>query len=194
MLPNNELTLSEELATDVETSADRYLGAVFIIPFDAPVPNELRDAPIQSGSLLARLGVLDEQKVEPFVILPLRGEEMLELSRVWNLIAPKPPVYTLHSLPGARYDVLFDQGARALGLRSVDWPIMAAALARAVTERQRAHDADPWAGTDPSAGADPRVKRLEGKAKKTAGPIPEGRGPLADPAQIPPADDDAEIG
>lgn len=141
--PDDDMT--QEMDHEV-TSVDEYVGTVLLVPFDTPMPAELSKLPIASGSLLSRLNSLSDHEVESFEILPLRGAEMLQLANVWPLLVEHKKIYVLRGLPGTRYDILFDQGVRAIGLPDLQWPNLASAMARAIVERQRTADSEPWKG------------------------------------------------
>lgn len=126
--------------------------AVFIIPLDAPLPNELADAVVPSGTLLTRLSALNltaEEAGAGFDFVPLAGTELTALERPWRALQAREHVYVLTEIPGARYDVLFDQARRAIGLRSLDWPSVAAAMASHQRVMQRTTDTSPWAVAKP---------------------------------------------
>jgi hypothetical protein len=167
-----QLLLDDVVLTDEVTSVDDYVGTVFLVPFDTPIPNELATLPIADGSLLQRLQMIGKHDVESFEVLPLRGDEMLQLARIWSLLADHKKIYVLRGLPGTRYDVLFDQGARAIGLPDLQWPNLASALARSVIERQRNADSKPWKG-GASLATESEIESITTKhanARKPAGP------------------------
>lgn len=151
--------------------------AVFIIPIDAPLPNEIADVEVPSGSLLTRLAALDKpgaQSGHGFDFVPLAGTELLSLERPWRALQNREHVYVLTELPGARYDVLFDQARRTIGLRSLDWPSVAAAMASHQLVTQRTTDKTPWATSRPGRG--PRAAT----GSKAALPIPMDDGTVED--------------
>ena len=119
-------------------------GAVFIIPVDAPLPSELGETGVPSGTLYARLAPLCSKDPEMFAFVPVSGAELLQLERPWRLLQVARRVFALFELPGARYDVMFTQAAKQIGLRRVDWPSVAEALASQATEQQRVKDSHPW--------------------------------------------------
>lgn len=129
--------------------------AVFIIPLDAPLPNELADSVVPSGTLLTRLRALDltgSEAGDGFDFVPLAGTELMALERPWRALQARENVYVLTELPGARYDVLFDQARRSIGLRSLDWPSVAVAMASHQRVTQRTADKTPWALQKPGRG------------------------------------------
>jgi hypothetical protein len=119
-------------------------GAVFVIPLDAPIPSELTGIELPTGSLYQRLAALDAEQLAEFAFVPLAGSEMLALDRVWRTLQRAKRVYALFDLPGARYDVLFTQAARQIGLQRVDWPAVAEALASRTRTVQRVRDTEPY--------------------------------------------------
>lgn len=123
-------------------------GAVFVIPMDAPVPAELGPDAVPSGSLYARLVALASPDTGSFSFAPVSGAELLHLERAWRLLQTAHRVFALFDLPGARYDVMFTQAVRQIGLRKVDWPAVAESIAAKATIAQRTKDAKPWAAGD----------------------------------------------
>jgi len=120
--------------------------SVFIIPVDAPLPNELADAPVSSGSLYQRIAPLTEEEITTdFALVPLAGNELLALDRAWTTLVNAPRIYVLLEIPGAKYDILFTQARRQLGLRSLDWPTVSESIAERVRTVQRTTDKTPWA-------------------------------------------------
>jgi hypothetical protein len=119
-------------------------NVAFVIPLDCPVPSELSDVPVPTGSLYDRLAALNQEVVEEFAFVPLSGSELLALERAWRSLQLARRVFVLADLPGARYDVLFTQAARQIGLPTVEWPAVAEAMASRVRIVQRTNDATPW--------------------------------------------------
>lgn len=131
--------------TALDTATGDYHNTVFIIPLGAPLPLELEPFSPEAGSLLARLAPLGELEPEGDVaIVPISGTELLTLDRAWNLIQTAKRVAVLTELPGAKYDVIFDQARRSIGLRLIDWPSIAEAFAHRQVVQQRTGDTDPW--------------------------------------------------
>lgn len=140
-------------------------GAIFVVPIDAPLPSELSGVDVPSGSLYVRLHALDSPEEGTFSFVPLSGAELLSLDRVWRLLQTAKRVFVLTGLPGARYDVLFSQATRQIGLQSVDWPAVSEAIASKLVSNQRLRDKTPWAEpTSPSLTGDPA---LSPKARRT---------------------------
>lgn len=180
------------------SSVEQYKGTVFVIPFDAPLPNELKDIPVASGTFLTRLQFLNSHEVALFEILPLRGDELIQLSRLWATLVEHKKVYAIRGLPGARYDVLFDQGLRAVGVPEIQWDTISTAMARAVVEEQRTTDATPWKGglklgtdRDDSALAEKFSAKSNKQRRSIAGPNVER---LSSPGLPQPEDDDQDFG
>lgn len=119
-------------------------GVVFVIPVDAPLPSEIADITLPNGSLYKRLAALDMDQLEEFAIVPISGAEMLALERVWRTLQSAKRVFVLMDIPAARYDVLFTQALRQIGLPTVEWPSVADALASRVRTVQRTTDKEPW--------------------------------------------------
>jgi len=128
----------------IDTKGVDIRGTVFIIPLDAPLPNELADLNIPTGSLYKRLAALDMPPETEFGFVPVKGDELLALDRPWRALCTARKVAVLAELPGARYDVLFTQAKRMIGLRTLDWPAVSEALTNRVREVQRTKDSEPW--------------------------------------------------
>lgn len=126
--------------------ADQKLdGAAFVIPLDAPLPNELSASNVPTGTLMSRLRYLSAVEPETgFPFIPLSGPELMALERPWRSLQERKVIYVLTELPGAKYDVLFDTAKRAIGLRSVEWPAVQEALTTRAIEQQRLKDTKPW--------------------------------------------------
>lgn len=171
----------------IEVAGSDVRGVVFVIPLDAPLPNELADINVPTGSLYKRLAALDGLAEGAEVgFVPVSGNELLALGRVWHTLVAAPKVAVLYDLPGARYDIVFTQAEKQIGLRSVDWPAVSEALGNRLREVQRTKDTEPW--------------QLE-QAKKDAG-LPSHKRPLKAPRRTdlsqadnfvaPPPEDDYE--
>lgn len=135
---------ADDHGMDVTARGIDVRGTVFIIPLDAPLPNELAELEVPTGSLYKRLSALDEETTEEFHFVPVSGGELLALERAWSSLCASRKVAVLAELPGARYDVLFTQARRQIGLRTVDWPVVAEALSNRVRLTQRTADKQPW--------------------------------------------------
>jgi hypothetical protein len=111
------------------------------------------------------------------------------LERAWRSLQRAKKVAVLQGLPGARYDVLFTQASRLIGLRIVDWPAVAEAIANRVRTVQRTKDTNPWtlkeklvdqaeaAGPQQRALKPPRSPNMPGTLDETPEPSdadPEG--------------------
>jgi hypothetical protein len=133
--------------TTESVSADTH-NVVYLIPLDAPFPLELQDARTESGPLLMRLIPLSEKELTHDVnVVALSGAELLALSRAWDYIVEQSNVVILTELPGARYDLIFDQARRQIGIRAVAWPLVESQLAESARTKQRTKDAQPWHDT-----------------------------------------------
>lgn len=120
-------------------------GGVFVIPVDAPVPSELTSASLPVGPLYARLFALAQEDDGQFHFLPVSGAELLHIERAWRLLQVSKRVYALFDLPGARYDVMFTQAVRQIGIRRIEWPSVSESMASKLIANQRTRDAEPWA-------------------------------------------------
>lgn len=169
--------LADALSLDV--GAADVTGAVFVVPADAPLPAELGAA--ATGSLLARLGPLDVESSDSFAVSPLASLELQQLTGAWRALVRARKVFVLTGLPGARYDVVFTSAARAIGLRSVDWPELVDTIARRRAAAQSLSDSKPFAKgeigaalkrrgqPDPWAPAEPGLPTPEATDEDQAG-------------------------
>lgn len=169
--------------SDLELSADDphalvvedfdVRGVVFVIPLDAPIPAELGTAKVPKGSLYARLEPLTHDPEDEFAFVPLSGSEMLILDKAWRSLQGAKRVAVLADIPGARYDVLFTQAMKQIGLRRVEWSAVSEALARRAVSVQRTKDTQPW-----------RLAEFRGSAREDG----EATEPVAYPRSGRPAD------
>jgi hypothetical protein len=138
-----------DVSFDPQSPELLFENSVFIIPLDAPLPVELQSLPLPTGTLLNRLAPLGEEPKDGTVALvPLSGSEFLELERPWRRLQVAKKVAVLEDLPGAKYDIIFQQARRQIGLRTVQWPTIIDALAAAQLAHQRTRDKQPWAAKD----------------------------------------------
>lgn len=138
---NDELSVDPD---DLRVHEFDVRSAVFILPSDAPIPSELSDVAVPTGSLYQRLAALDVEEHEEFAFVPLAGAELLALDRVWRTIARARRVYALFDIPGAKYDILFTQSVRQIGLQVIEWPAVSQALADRTRQIQRTSDTAAW--------------------------------------------------
>jgi hypothetical protein len=133
----------------LETHSGDFQGYAFIIPLDAPLPIELADYMNNTGSLYERLAPVAAASLgDEIALVPLSGAELITLDRVWARLQLNKKVAVLTALPGAKYDVLFDQARRGMGLRAIDWPSIEEAFAARVITKQRTSDKSPWKSGD----------------------------------------------
>lgn len=150
------------MSTSIDPSAVMDLtGAVFVIPLDAPIPGTV-GTEVPSGDLYARLFAISTDDPEsPPKFVPVSGFELSALAHsAWRVLCAAKRPFVLTQLPGAKYDVAFTQGARAIGLRDVAWPDIEANVAREVVEHQRTMDTKPWATERPKAGFPTQRQRV----------------------------------
>lgn len=165
--------------TEVTVGDIDLMGTSFVIPLDAPLPSELDGITVPTGSLYKRLVHIDSiPEGVDFAFIPLSGGELLALERSWRALAAVKKIVVLTELPGARYDIIFDQAKRQVGLRSVDWPSVSDALATRLRERQRTTDKSPWIEQKP----------FRSKSRRPLGP----HGSDETDVLLPPADDESE--
>lgn len=161
------------------TVSDSELSkAAFVIPMDAPLPNELSDLAVPTGSLLTRIAALEsiidvEGEEDKFRFIPISGAEFLALERAWRSLQTRKHVYVLTELPGARYDVLFDQARRVVGIRALDWPAVSAALESHHRLIQRTTDASPWKLAAPCSKIRQLPKGNDGPMETLPAPTPD---------------------
>jgi hypothetical protein len=148
-------------------------GSVFIIPLDSPIPGELAEATLPTGSLLSRLQPLNTEIADPFGLVPLTGSELLALDKAFSYLQVSKQVYALKGIPGAEYDMYFTQAIRVIGLRTMDWDEVSAALESAVRTAQRLGDKTPWMVEDPATKkAELRPRRVNSTSVDTHLPTP----------------------
>lgn len=147
-MSNNDPAEDTIAATPLDalnTSEGDFLKTVFLFPLSAPLPNELEEFAPEEGSLLKRIAPLaDVEPLGDIALVSISGGELVALDRAWQLIKVARKVSVLTELPGARYDVMFTQAVRQLGLRSMPWPAIEAAFSERQTTRQRTKDVQPW--------------------------------------------------
>lgn len=146
-------------------------AATFLIPSDAPIPSELSEVEIPSGSLYARLAALDDEAPSSFAFVPLSGTELLSLDRAWRLLTRAPKVYALFGLPGARYDILFTQASRQIGIQPIEWVAISEALADRSRVLQRTKDSAAWKIKD-SLAEQPSRKPKSSTSTVDRAPLP----------------------
>jgi len=149
-IDNEDDVLSPE---SIETEGQDVRGTVFVIPLAAPIPNELAEVKMAEGTLYERIAPLATALESEFAFMPLTGSEMLALERAWRQLQVVKKIAVLTELPGAKYDIIFDQAVRQLGLRKLDWPQVSEAIARRVRTVQRTKDTTPWVLGNPKAEA-----------------------------------------
>jgi hypothetical protein len=144
---------------------DAY-GVLFLIPLDVPLPLELKDIPMPTGPLVARLQPLGvETSPDDVALLPISGPELLALSRAWSLLKVAKKIAVLSDLPGAREDVIFAQARRQIGLKTVEWASLAEAFSKRQVERQRTSDKSPWLGKTEHATSEEKKPLREAGSK-----------------------------
>jgi len=132
-------------------------GVVFLVPRDAPLPNELTEAHTE-GTLYERIAPLAKGETGSATsVVAVSGQELLALVAAWRALTLAKRVFVLTGLPAARYDVTFTQAARAIGIRSVDWIEVTDSLQRAKVDAQRTRDTTPWAGDVRADGSSARA-------------------------------------
>lgn len=142
----------EDLSDDVDADALVVEGfdvrnVAFILPLGAPLPSEFEKSMMPSGSLYQRIVALDKSEwsdKDEFAFVPVSGAELLALERAWRSLVTTKRVALLAEIPAARYDVLFVQAARQIGLHTIDWPAVSDALSERLRTRQRLKDGKPW--------------------------------------------------
>lgn len=152
-------------------------GAVFVIPVDAPIPSEMADSEMPQGSLYKRIAAIDSDELTSFKFVPVSGSELLALERTWRTICTAKRVYVMMDLPAARYDVLFTQAVRQIGLEKIDWSRVSEAIAAKVISDQRTKDVAPW--TNPMVeGVSIPIRRgrspISSTGRQATLPTPEG--------------------
>ena len=146
---------------EMEHSRKEFENHVFVVPLDAPLPLELQQVPLAEGGLLDRLRPLGVELTDGTVaLLPISGSELQSLERAWSRLQVAKRVVVLDELPGAKYDVLFTQARRQIGLKVLPWPFIADALAASQREFQRVTDTAGWEQSEKPALARPKGPNL----------------------------------
>lgn len=141
-------------------------NVAFIMPLGAPLPSEFEKGLMPTGSLYQRIRALDTESWvdgDEFAFVPVSGAELLALERAWRALVRTKKVVMLSDIPAARYDVLFTQAARQIGIQTVDWPSVSDALSERFRTRQRIKDGQPWTQeipTETPPAAAPKGRRL----------------------------------
>lgn len=120
---------------------------VIVVPVNAPLPQLLADHQV-TGSLLDRLQALEGLGAEGPRVLPLSGDEVIALDRAWPLLRACADQDTIlvhmTEIPATRYDILYTQGVRVLGLKALAWPDLEIELSQLAASRQAVGDKQPW--------------------------------------------------
>lgn len=149
-------------------------GVVFVVPIDAPIPSELADEAMPTGNLYQRLSAVGSDWTTGFGFCPIAGAELMHLDRAWRLLQVAKRVYVLMDIPGARYDIMFTQAARTIGLAKMDWPAIAEAIASNSIAAQRTKDAKPWQSDELVVEAQEQgSRRVPRRAQVDAQPLSE---------------------
>jgi hypothetical protein len=137
-------TLNEDELEVLETHNGNFEGYTFLIPLDAPLPVDLEASDMGKGTLYDRLEPLNHEQAEEMALVPVSGIELMALQKVWSYLVSNKKVAVLTELPGATYDIVFDQAKKQIGLRSIDWPAIADAVTAREVKQQRTSDKEPW--------------------------------------------------
>lgn len=184
--------INDVLDDEGSISVSNFVHSILVVPFDAPIPKELEVLPIQTGHLLTRLACLVDHEIDSFEILPLKGDEMMQLSRIWPLLVTAKKIFVLRALPGARYDVLFDQGVRAVGIPLIPWPVLASSMERAALATRREKDSKPWNALTDTPMTDEQSATTVARLNKSVQRKPAGP-PLIQSLPTPKPPTDSEI-
>lgn len=154
----------------LDTQSGDISGSVLVIPLGAPTPQELETAlPEGDLDLYSRIAPLTRESIREDLdveVVPIDGPELLALERAWPFLVKAKRIHVLHELPGARYDVLFTQAARQVGLRKVSWPEIEQSVAERAIKRQRAGDKQAWMTKDVDAGTERPKPSSDKKGKR----------------------------
>lgn len=128
---------------------------VLLIPMGAPLPREVEDIPLVTGTLYQRLAPLAVPG-SGWVFLPCDTMEIHDLGASWERLVTAPAVGYLTGLPGTTPDSLMEHVAVLLGIRHYRWDDIAAELSERIKAAQRATALPPeLPQADPDAGVVP---------------------------------------
>lgn len=168
-------------------------NVAYVLPLGAPIPSELAGIEVATGNVLQRLLPLSVTDPDGDVMVPIEGAELHACDRLFRKFAVRPNVIVITGLPGAKYDVMFSQAVRQLGLKSMDWYQLEVALGDASRTLQRTKD------TRPDLLPDGGLSATQSKGMIQASPVAvmnPGAGlvtKLGGPSDATPPDDDEEF-
>lgn len=143
---DNDQSLQDPLlADDLEVRGFNIKSAVFLIPLGTPIPPDVSQDLVVTGTLYERIFPLVGKTInQDFLFVPISGGELAMMDRLWRTMMVYPRVFSLTLLPSVKYDVLYTQAARQIGIPDVDWPAVVDSIAKKVRTDQQLTDKKPW--------------------------------------------------
>lgn len=145
------------LNRDTDSIGKLPADAVLLIPIGTPLPSDLADIRLVTGSLYQRLEPLANPS-DSWVIIPIETMELHDLAQTWERLCSALHVFHLTGLPGASSDNLFEHVALTLAIRPAHWADVSAEMIEAVKTAQRSNAAPPPLG-DPELPPPPETPR-----------------------------------
>lgn len=175
----------------IEVGGENVVGTVFVIPLTAPLPAEISQVKLPTGSLYQRLVEYATGEYDgDYGFCPISGLELEALARSWQSLSGTKRAAALYGLPGARYDITFDHAVRVLGLRRVEWPEVVEAMSQRAMRRQRLADTRPWVERQ----SDQTARLVAGQPSQRGKSVGRDRRlistPTSKPNSLPPPPDD----
>lgn len=116
------------------------MNTKFIIAAGSALPDELKQYPLVSGSLVERLAAFVNA---PAAILPLTDVEINGISKAIEVL-PISDALVITGLPGSFSSAIFDAAVASAGFDIRTWDEVAAQMRATATESQRTRDRSPW--------------------------------------------------
>lgn len=152
---------------DLDVRHRSFEGTVYVIPLGAPLPQEIASFEPRSGELYERISALAHGTGQAaFAFVAVRGNELLALHKAWPLLVLAKKVAYMSELPGTKYDILFTQAVKLIGLPQAAWPDVSAYIAERSVQLQRTADTQPWVADQARRASrqlrNPSTKPLDG--------------------------------
>lgn len=145
---------------------------IFIIPKGAPLPRELEDLPLATGSLYQRLAPLAEASLG-WHLVPMDTMEINDLANSWERLVEARAVGYLTGLPGTVSDPLMEHVSVTLAIKLYRWDDLAVEMAEKIKAEQRSTAKPPELDTtQPAAPVEPTPARRDIKDRIRASQVP----------------------